>query len=270
MSSRLAPTPCRQGMRSFLPPPDRTKCVRATKVCLGSSLHEGEIRITHLDVRHSAPTSVGKLIRPLPHTGHFRVSRAFRFGPLITRKQSLPPSAGVRSEDRKRTLGRDMSGRHANNLNGSGTVAIADRFPREQSTRRPREARRSARRSTRAERRESANECGRARRHSINEAFETLKNSLPFIPPDTKLSQIRTLHYAMNYISHLCRELGIDVVAVADVAPEATKWPCDGQVGFGGVATTPYHTAPRFRGSDQFPASYAQPWKMLYQVVHHC
>ena len=41
--------------------------------------------------------------------------------------------------------------------------------------------------------------------HSMNEAFKTLKNSLPFIPPDTK---IRTLRYAINYISHLRQELG--------------------------------------------------------------
>ncbi|XP_065832118.1 transcription factor 21-like [Oscarella lobularis] len=180
-------------------------------------------------------------------------------------------------------------GRHANNLNGSGSdsgslsprtdTSIDATASRGSSKRKAKRAeRRGSMSSLTATSAGSANDRERDRMHSINEAFKTLKNSLPFIPPDTKLSKIRTLRYAINYISHLSQELGIDVV-VADAAPEATKrpLPCDWQVGFSGVATTPYayHTAPRFRvsgGSDQFPASYAQPgnFPALHQVVHHC
>ena len=173
-----------------------------------------------------------------------------------------------------------MSGRHANGDTGSLSPRTDTSIDATASLCS------SKRKAKRAERRGmpsslTANDRERDRRHSTIKAFKTLKNSLPFIPPDTKLSKIRTLRYAIRYISHLSQELGIDVV-VADAATEATKrpLPCDGKVGFGGVATTPYampyayHTAPRFRvsGSDQFPASYAQPgnFPAIHQVVHHC
>ncbi|XP_062514417.1 transcription factor 21-like [Corticium candelabrum] len=69
----------------------------------------------------------------------------------------------------------------------------------------------------------SANDRERDRMHSINEAFKCLKESLPFIPPDTKLSKIRTLRYAISYISHLSWELGIAMDG-SDVARHAVDW----------------------------------------------
>lgn len=81
----------------------------------------------------------------------------------------------------------------------------------------------------------AANDRERDRMHSINEAFKCLKDSLPFIPPDTKLSKIRTLRYAISYISHLSWELGIAVDG-SEVARRAVDW----QYGFNIPTPTPY------------------------------
>lgn len=69
----------------------------------------------------------------------------------------------------------------------------------------------------------SATDRERDRMHSINDAFKCLKDSLPFIPPDTKLSKIRTLRYAISYISHLSWELGIAVDG-SEVARRTVDW----------------------------------------------
>lgn len=38
---------------------------------------------------------------------------------------------------------------------------------------------------------------------SINTAFSDLRECIPFIPPDTKLSKIKTLRLATSYIAYL-------------------------------------------------------------------
>lgn len=59
---------------------------------------------------------------------------------------------------------------------------------------RPRERARSSNRKPRAERRRSA---------SMNTAFTELRELIPHVPADTKLSKIKTLKLAAGYIAHL-------------------------------------------------------------------
>lgn len=53
----------------------------------------------------------------------------------------------------------------------------------------------------------SANKKERRRTQSINNAFTDLRNRIPQIPIDTKLSKIKTLKLAINYIEHLMKLL---------------------------------------------------------------
>lgn len=53
----------------------------------------------------------------------------------------------------------------------------------------------------------SANKKERRRTQSINNAFTDLRNRIPQIPTDTKLSKIKTLKLAINYIEHLMKLL---------------------------------------------------------------
>ncbi|MEE6463736.1 hypothetical protein FKM82_006039 [Ascaphus truei] len=51
--------------------------------------------------------------------------------------------------------------------------------------------------------RNAANARERARMRVLSKAFSRLKTSLPWVPPDTKLSKLDTLRLASSYISHL-------------------------------------------------------------------
>ncbi|MBN3276217.1 TCF21 factor, partial [Polyodon spathula] len=51
--------------------------------------------------------------------------------------------------------------------------------------------------------RNAANSRERARMRVLSKAFSRLKTSLPWVPPDTKLSKLDTLRLASNYIAHL-------------------------------------------------------------------
>ncbi|KAL1464988.1 hypothetical protein WDU94_004586 [Cyamophila willieti] len=55
--------------------------------------------------------------------------------------------------------------------------------------------------------RDQANARERIRTHSVNVAFSSLRNLLPSIGPDRKLSKIEILRMARNYISHLTSHL---------------------------------------------------------------
>ncbi|KAK2725418.1 heart- and neural crest derivatives-expressed protein 2-like [Artemia franciscana] len=56
-------------------------------------------------------------------------------------------------------------------------------------------------------RRNTANKKERRRTLSINSAFSELRDSIPNVPSDTKLSKIKTLRLATSYISYLSRIL---------------------------------------------------------------
>ncbi|ESN99010.1 hypothetical protein HELRODRAFT_188977 [Helobdella robusta] len=58
--------------------------------------------------------------------------------------------------------------------------------------------------------RNAANERERARMRVLSRAFHRLKTSLPWVPPDTKLSKLDTLRLASCYIAHLSRMLADD------------------------------------------------------------
>ena len=53
----------------------------------------------------------------------------------------------------------------------------------------------------------AANARERTRMRVLSKAFGRLKLTLPWVPPDTKLSKLDTLRLATSYISHLKRIL---------------------------------------------------------------
>ncbi|XP_055386300.1 heart- and neural crest derivatives-expressed protein 2-like [Condylostylus longicornis] len=55
--------------------------------------------------------------------------------------------------------------------------------------------------------RNTANKKERRRTQSINTAFSSLRNKIPNVPVDTKLSKIKTLRLATSYILYLTRVL---------------------------------------------------------------
>merc|ERR1712203_221824 len=55
--------------------------------------------------------------------------------------------------------------------------------------------------------RNAANARQRTRMRVLSKAFGRLKLTLPWVPPDTKLSKLDTLRLAMSYIAHLQRTL---------------------------------------------------------------
>jgi len=66
-------------------------------------------------------------------------------------------------------------------------------------------------------RRVSANRKERRRTHSINGAFSFLRDCIPNVPSDTKLSKIKTLRLATSYIAYLLDALGRDEPASGQV-----------------------------------------------------
>ena len=58
--------------------------------------------------------------------------------------------------------------------------------------------------------RHAANARERSRMRVLSKAFSRLKTSLPWVPPDTKLSKLDTLRLASSYIQHLRRILDDD------------------------------------------------------------
>lgn len=59
-------------------------------------------------------------------------------------------------------------------------------------------------------RRKTANKKERRRTQSINNAFSDLRDCIPNVPSDTKLSKIKTLRLATSYISYLMTVLDSD------------------------------------------------------------
>jgi len=59
-------------------------------------------------------------------------------------------------------------------------------------------------------RRNTANKKERRRTQSINNAFSDLRDCIPNVPSDTKLSKIKTLRLATSYISYLMTVLDSD------------------------------------------------------------
>uniref|UniRef100_A0A803TIC5 Musculin n=1 Tax=Anolis carolinensis TaxID=28377 RepID=A0A803TIC5_ANOCA len=65
-----------------------------------------------------------------------------------------------------------------------------------------------------------------ARMRVLSKAFSRLKTSLPWVPPDTKLSKLDTLRLASSYIAHLRQLLQEDRYDKAGyVHPVSLTWP---------------------------------------------
>ncbi|XP_026677756.1 neurogenic differentiation factor 1-like [Diaphorina citri] len=65
-------------------------------------------------------------------------------------------------------------------------------------------------------RRNTANKKERRRTQSINNAFSDLRECIPNVPSDTKLSKIKTLRLATSYISYLMKILETDDIISID------------------------------------------------------
>ncbi|XP_060100318.1 musculin [Heteronotia binoei] len=73
--------------------------------------------------------------------------------------------------------------------------------------------------------RNAANARERARMRVLSKAFSRLKTSLPWVPPDTKLSKLDTLRLASSYIAHLRQLLQEDRYDKGYVHPVNLTWP---------------------------------------------
>ncbi|XP_063779980.1 musculin [Pseudophryne corroboree] len=75
--------------------------------------------------------------------------------------------------------------------------------------------------------RNAANARERARMRVLSKAFSRLKTSLPWVPPDTKLSKLDTLRLASSYIAHLRQLLQEDRYDAGgySVHPVSLTWP---------------------------------------------
>ncbi|XP_032078169.1 musculin [Thamnophis elegans] len=73
--------------------------------------------------------------------------------------------------------------------------------------------------------RNAANARERARMRVLSKAFSRLKTSLPWVPPDTKLSKLDTLRLASSYIAHLRQLLQEDCYEKGYVHPVNLTWP---------------------------------------------
>ncbi|XP_075406768.1 musculin [Tenrec ecaudatus] len=73
--------------------------------------------------------------------------------------------------------------------------------------------------------RNAANARERARMRVLSKAFSRLKTSLPWVPPDTKLSKLDTLRLASSYIAHLRQLLQEDRLENGYAHPVNLTWP---------------------------------------------
>ena len=55
--------------------------------------------------------------------------------------------------------------------------------------------------------------------NQFNLAYNVLRHKIPNVPPDTKLSKIKTLRYATNYIRYLAAVLNDEIPATREFNP---------------------------------------------------
>uniref|UniRef100_UPI0035900756 transcription factor 21-like n=1 Tax=Myxine glutinosa TaxID=7769 RepID=UPI0035900756 len=120
--------------------------------------------------------------------------------------------------------------RHPGDLDGMSEAAedeFQDESDRETSSRGRRTSRRRARDGVpaRVTQRDAANARERARMRVLSKAFSRLKHTLPWVPPDTKLSKLDTLRLACSYIAHLRRLLAEDALDGGRLHPVGLTWP---------------------------------------------
>uniref|UniRef100_A0A8D0LC71 Musculin n=1 Tax=Sphenodon punctatus TaxID=8508 RepID=A0A8D0LC71_SPHPU len=86
-------------------------------------------------------------------------------------------------------------------------------------------ARKGGPRECKQSQRNAANARERARMRVLSKAFSRLKTSLPWVPPDTKLSKLDTLRLASSYIAHLRQLLQDDRYQNGYLHPVNLTWP---------------------------------------------
>ncbi|GAB1604262.1 transcription factor 21-like [Argonauta hians] len=93
--------------------------------------------------------------------------------------------------------------------------------------------------------RNAANARERARMRVLSKAFSKLKTTLPWVPPDTKLSKLDTLRLAASYIAHLKQILDTEQIETQQqqqgyIHPINLTWPFtfNGRVVGGGDGKT--------------------------------
>jgi musculin (activated B-cell factor-1) len=91
--------------------------------------------------------------------------------------------------------------------------------------RRRREASTCTHHKERPQQRNAANARERARMRVLSRAFCRLKTTLPWVPPDTKLSKLDTLRLATSYIAHLRAVLNDEAAAARAAAALASDPP---------------------------------------------
>ena len=137
--------------------------------------------------------------------------------------ESAPPCYGG-GDPHKRGYGRDAAGAEAEAgyygcgadsgaLHGYGPAAGGEYPPQLQLEMRLAAAAAAAAAVARPptfKRRNTANRKERRRTQSINNAFADLRDCIPNVPVDTKLSKIKTLRLATSYINYLMRVLSSD------------------------------------------------------------
>ncbi|CAL1529941.1 unnamed protein product [Lymnaea stagnalis] len=75
--------------------------------------------------------------------------------------------------------------------------------------------------------RNAANARERSRMRVLSKAFSRLKTTLPWVPPDTKLSKLDTLRLASSYIAHLKQILDHEesMTSAGFIHPLNLTWP---------------------------------------------
>lgn len=109
--------------------------------------------------------------------------------------------------------------------------------------------------------RNAANARERARMRVLSKAFSRLKTSLPWVPPDTKLSKLDTLRLASSYIAHLRQLLQEDRYEDSYVHP----------VNLVGMLPRPGDSSPeRYRGPELArPQRKSQEGRFLEPVIRN-
>ncbi|XP_051854655.1 musculin [Antechinus flavipes] len=126
------------------------------------------------------------------------------------------PRAASGSCKRKRTRGAAGSGGGGCNSSSSGSGSNCPKkslLPKGSSA------------ECKQSQRNAANARERARMRVLSKAFSRLKTSLPWVPPDTKLSKLDTLRLASSYIAHLRQLLQEDRYENGYVHPVNLTWP---------------------------------------------
>uniref|UniRef100_A0A8C4X0X5 BHLH domain-containing protein n=1 Tax=Eptatretus burgeri TaxID=7764 RepID=A0A8C4X0X5_EPTBU len=116
---------------------------------------------------------------------------------------------------------------HPGDLDVMSEDEFQDESDRDSSSRGRRASRRRVRDPVpaRVTQRDAANARERARMRVLSKAFSRLKHTLPWVPPDTKLSKLDTLRLACSYIAHLRRLLAEDALEGRRLHPVGLTWP---------------------------------------------